>query len=236
MAKFDLGKTQQVLDLFKVDRDDRDQAWREKFYAVIADASMATRADQVLQGPDGFPYFVLNLPPAEQAFETFCLSHILDTCLSEGFGVVIQPDPQPPEWVFPYGLLWTLKEFGTFEVTEPESGGEEADAPDGDASPSAAQSLLVSQPSEAFFPPYARKVMKQFLEKKTGKSDLKILLLTDPSKSPAQSLVFSVFPEDFENPDQFRNIMYRLTWFLPPHYGLISISKDSEFVKSLEPL
>jgi hypothetical protein len=235
MAKFDLQKTQQVVDLFKVDREQRDQGWREQFYPAIVDASMATPADQVLQGPDGFPYFVLNLPPAEQAFETFCLSHILGTCLTEGLGIVIQPDPQPPEWVFPYGLLWSFKEFGMFEVAEPDAG-DEAETPDGDASSSATQSILVSQPSEAFFPPYARKVIRQFLEKKTGSSDLKVLLLTDPGKTPAKSLVFSVFAEDFDNQEQFGSVMYRLTWFLPPHYGLISIGKDSEFVKSLQPL
>lgn len=233
MAKFDLDKTQQVLDLFKVDRDDRDQGWRRKFYAAIVDASMAAPKDQALEGPDGFPYFVLNPPPANQGFETFCVSHILETCLAEGLGVVIQPDPPPPEWVFPYGLLWALKEFGSFEVVSPEN---DSQAQNSDAAPEGSGQVMAGQPSASFFPPYARKVIREFLKKKTGKTDLQVMLVNDPRSNPVQSLVFNVFAEDFEDQQQFGNIMYRLTWFLPRHYGLVSISKNSELAKSFGPL
>src|SRR5579864_7360581 len=100
MPKFDLSKTQETQDLFVVAREQRDQNWKNRFYEAIVDASMATTPSQVIRGPDGFPYFVLNLPPVGQPFETFCLSHIVDVCLENGFGVVIQPDANPPQWVF----------------------------------------------------------------------------------------------------------------------------------------
>ena len=145
MPKFDLQKTQQVLDLFEVDRDNRDDAWCQKFYEVVADASMSAPKDQVLVGPDGFPYFVLNPPPAKQTFEPFCISHILQTCMDEGLGVVLQPEPAPPQWVFPYGVLWTLNAFGKFEVAH-ESGGA------GDTAVAENSQRMLSQPSESFFP------------------------------------------------------------------------------------
>jgi hypothetical protein len=237
MAKFDLTKTQEVQDLFVTPRDQRDQNWRQRFFAAIVDASMASMPGQVVRGPDGFAYFVLNLPPAEQAFEPFCVSHILDICLNEGFGVVVQPDANPPQWVFPYGRLWSLKELGKFQVemgvrpaTEDSAGTAGDEEAEGDAN------ILVGQPSIGFFPAYARNVLKHFLIRVTGNSAPQVMLVTHPRKAPAQSLVFSVYPEDFTSRQDFDDLMYRLTWFLPGHYGLLSIAKDAEIAKFLQPL
>lgn len=241
MAKFDLSKTQQVQELFAVAPAQRGQDWRERFYAAIVDASMATPPGQVLHGPDGFPYFALNLPPAGQPFETFCVSHILDVCLKNGFGVVIQPEASPPQWVFPYGHLWSLKEFGKFEVEQAAQAAARKTsgiAEDGDApgNAGAAGKIMAGQPSASFFPSYARKAVKQFLVEKTGNSNPSVLLVNDPRKDPMQSLVFSIFAEDFAGQKDFEDVMYRLTWYLPSHYGLVSIAKDSELAKLFEPL
>jgi hypothetical protein len=239
MPKFDLAKTQEVQDLFDVDREQRDAAWIAQFYAAIVDASMATTSDQVIKGPDGFPYFVLNLPPAGQPFEPFCISHILDVCLENGFGVVVQPEPTPPQWVFPYGLLWSLKAFGSLEVATPAGGSSEEEPPQSgvpSGRPVSFDKVLVGQPGESFFPVYARKAIKQFLTAKTGNPSPGVMLLTDPHSRPAQSLVFSVFPEDFSHREDFSDTMYRLTWFIPRHYGLISTGKDSDMASQLEPL
>jgi hypothetical protein len=236
MPKFDLSKTQEVQELLEVEREQRDAAWIDRFYAAIIDASMATTPEQVMPGPDGFPYFVLNLPPAGQPFEPFCISHILDVCLENGFGVVVQPEPGPPQWVFPYGLLWSLKAFGSLESAPPDDREEppQSGAPSG--RPVSFDKVLVGQPAESFFPTYARKVIQQFLTAKTGNPAPGVLLLTDPHSRPAQSFVFSVFPEDFSSREDFSDTMYRLTWFIPRHYGLISIAKDSDMAKQLAPL
>ncbi len=215
MPKFDLSKTQQVQDLITVELAQRDQAWIGRFYAAIVDASMATPPDQVLTGPDGFPYFVLNIPPASQAFEPFCI------------------------WVFPYGRLWSLKEFGKFEVEQDAQGeSEKTDGtPDGTgAKTEGGNSVLVGQPSASFFPAYARKVIQRFLAEKAGNPDPGVLLLSNPQNEPPQSLVFSIFAEDFSSPEEFERVMYLLTWFLPVHYRMTSIPKDSELAKSFEPL
>jgi hypothetical protein len=234
MPKFDLAKTQEVQDLFAVEREKRDPDWIARLYSAIPDASMATTPDQVIQGPDGFPYFVLNLPPARQAFEPFCISHMLDECLKNGFGVVVQPEPHPPQWVFTYGLLWSLKEFGKFTVDqEPEGAAQDDVAP----APSLdGRTVLTGQPSASFFPAYARNVIKEFLKKEAGISTPEALLVNDPSGTPSQSLAFNVFQEDFEDQQKFENVMYRLTWFLPRHYGLISMAKDSDVAKGLQSL
>jgi hypothetical protein len=238
MPKFDLSKTQEVQDLFEAPREQRDPAWIARFYAAIVDASMATTSTQLIQGPDGFSYFVLNLPPVRRHFEPFCISHILDVCLENGHGVVIQPEPNPPQWVFPYGVLWSLKAFGSFDGPEPLGPGESEALKENSsaAKPGSGGPVLVAQPGEAFFPAYARKVIKEFLKAKTGNAAPDVLLVTDPRSRPAQSLVFSVFPEDFSGQQEFSDLMYRLTWFMPRHYGLISIARDSEMAKQFQPL
>jgi hypothetical protein len=48
--------------------------------------------------------------------------------------------------------------------------------------------------------------------------------------------VFSVFIEDFADRQEFDHIMYQLTWFLPGHYGLLSIAKDAEIAEFFQPL
>jgi hypothetical protein len=237
MPKFDLTKTQEVQDLFATPRDQRDQNWRDRFFAAIVDASMSTPSNQVISGPDSFPYFVLNLPPVGQPFETFCVSHILDVCLENGFGVVIQPDANPPQWVFPYGRLWSLKELGKLQFEMPPqpapgTNGEPANDDEADDG----TSLFVGQPSIGFFPAYARKVIKEFLTHKMENATPQVMLVTNPKKVPVQSLVFSVFAEDFADRQEFDDIMYRLTWFLPTHYGLLSIAKDADIAQFFQPL
>lgn len=241
MARFDLSKTRLVGDLFKTPREERDQGWRERFFAAIVDASMATTPKQVLRAPDGFAYFILNLPPPGQSFEPFCISHILDVCLDQGCGVVVQPDADPPEWVFTYGNLWSLKEFGKFEMEQalkPGAGKFDGAAATASApgESGSARSVLAGQPSESFLPAYARKVIKQFLAEKMANSSPRVLLVNDPHSTPAQSLVLSIFPEDFASQKDFEDLMYRLTWYLPRHYGLVSIAKDSDLAKLFEPL
>jgi len=240
MAKFDLSKTQEVGDLLTVERAQRDKAWRTRFYDAIVDASMATIPKQAVQGPDGFPYFVLKMPPAEEAFEPFCISHILDVCLENGLGVVFNPESNPPDWVFPYGQLWALKEFGKLDMEPPaHHEGETAE----EASHAALRqrtlegnSVLVGQPSEAFFPSYARKAVKKFLTERTGQADPGVLLMSDPRSPSPQSLVFSIFAEDFKTEKEFGTLMYLLEWFFPLNYGFAAISKDSELAKGFQAL
>jgi hypothetical protein len=239
MSKFDLNKTQELCELFKTPREQRDDAWKERFYSAVVDASMATTPQQVLRGPDGFPYFVLNLPPAGEPFEAFCVSHVLDICLSNGFGIVIEPGAVP-QWVFTYGNLWSLKEFGEFEIARGARPAKEDGTSSGrDTAAVAAgklQPVLVGQPSSTLFPPYARKTIRNFLVESAGEESARVLLLNDVREEPQQALVFSVFVEDFADPRDFEKIMYRLTWFFPSHCRLATLAKDSDLTQRFEPL
>lgn len=109
MPKADLTKTHDLADLLFLPQDQRDSDWVQRFYAVIGDAGMTTTSDQVLQGPDGFSYFVLNMPAPNRDRQPLSLAQVLDFCLKNSLGVVIESKPQPPERVIPFGQLWSKK-------------------------------------------------------------------------------------------------------------------------------
>ena len=73
VAKFDLAKTALVVELLSTPRERRNDAWQESFFDAIVDASLASTPEQVITGPDGFGYFVLDEPPVRAAFTSFCV-------------------------------------------------------------------------------------------------------------------------------------------------------------------
>lgn len=239
MPKADLTKTHQLADLLFVPRDQRDPVWFRRFYAVIGDAGMSTTSDQILLGPDGFAYFVLNMPAPGREFQPLSLAQVLDFCLENSLGIVLEPQPEPPEWVIPFGQLWSKKEFGRFDLTlEPDPDSEiaaEVRVPEVPSHLAGKQAVLVGQPNQSYFPAFARTAVRRFLQSQRYDAP-GVLLLSNPNQSPLETIVFSVFPEDFSKGELFSNFMQHLAWFFPPHYRLSSISKSSELAKSFQTL
>lgn len=161
MSDLDLQKTQILYDLFQVPKDQREDDWVAQFLAAAPEASMAAGDPQVLVGPDGFPYFALHTPPAGEAFHAFSVNHILPYVLKDGVGIVFNPE-SGPDYVFSYGMLWSLKEFGGVD-------GDPADEKAGKVPKKVhiaeqEEEVLVAQPSATYFPPYARQVVRKFFE------------------------------------------------------------------------
>ncbi len=228
MAKFDLQKTATLAKLFTVPREQRDAAWIADFYAAAPDASLTTGDQQLIRGPDNFPYLAHYIPPPNQEFTSFCISQVLANCLEHGAGCVIAPAQSTPEWVFTYGNLWSLHSYGVFDATPAQV--------DDQAPTEAGRQVLVASPSETFLPAFARNVIKHFLTE-AGIADPRVLLISDSTATPSQSLAFSVYPENFTKPDEFNDVMNRLkAWFLPPHYGLIALPKSSDYESHFVPL
>ena len=238
MPKFDLTKTHDVADLLFVERKQRDSGWVRLFYGAIGDAGMVTTPEQVLQGPDGFSYFVLNMPSPAGSFEPVSAAQVLEFCLENSLGMVVEPLPGPPEWVISFGQLWSKKQFGSFDVTlEPDPddhAGTELNPPEIPSHLSGKQVVLAGQPNESYFPAFARSAVRKFLVNQ-GIENPGVLLLSNPAEEPPHTIVFSVFAEDFGEKRQLENFLQRLSWFFPPHYRLSSISKSSELAKSFQP-
>lgn len=146
---------------------------------------------EVFGAPDGFAY--LPMTPGG----TSSVGAVLDGCLERGTGIVLASDA--PQWLFPYGNLWSLKEHGAF-VLPPEEGG----APSGNA--------LVGSPTGDVLPAYARRALKRELEFQ-GAERPGVLLVDVPGASPSRSLAFAPMP----HPE-------RVLWYLPPHLGLMHVA------------
>ncbi|HLF90448.1 MAG TPA: hypothetical protein VI451_15980 [Anaerolineales bacterium] len=118
---------------------------------------------------------------------------------------------------------------GTFEVHPPAPRPSQETLPEGNQ-------VLIGQPSETFLPSCARKVIRTYLQRMMALPEPGVFLLSRPGVTPAQELVFSVFPEGFASQEMFNGAMGALRWFLPRHYAVVSVPKDSQLAQYFQPL
>jgi hypothetical protein len=152
MPKFDLAQTQVVAELFAEPRESREETWRERFYAAVPDATLMAFDPQVSEGPDEFPYFHLAIPDPGPV-TPFCITHLLDVVLDNGYGIAIFGDStrsDDPEWVFTYGDLLSYSLYGHFD-------GDPAVRSSSEEKSNIRHQVLVAAPSEAYLPTRARK-------------------------------------------------------------------------------
>lgn len=223
MAHFDLEKTNIINALCEIPREQRDAVWVERFFDALPDASMATREGQVFRGPEGFTYFDLHIPEPGKPFETFCVSQLLEHCTTGGLGIAVNPEKQPPDWVFSYGDLWGLRHAGSLRLREPNPG-----------QLSQGGQVLVAAPSEQLLPTWARGVLKSFIGW-LKVPEPKVLLLVSQEARPAETLVFNVHAEDLGQ-EAFANAQRMLSWFIPPHLNVAYVNKGSQFEGQFVPL
>lgn len=232
MAMFDLDKTADVIELLEQPREQRTEAWRRQFFTALPDASMQAESPQVIRGPDGFPYFALSTPEPGAEFDAFCVNHVLDACLSQGFGIVINPRKSPqPDFVFSFGSLWAYKLRGNFEPPAPPR------QADGETKAQIEQEreVTIAQPSEEYLPTFARRAISRFLSEAVNVPTPSCFVVIDPAITPPQNLAFNVAPENFENQEVFQRVMRALSWFLPRDYGMVVIPGQEKHFKPLTP-
>ena len=213
----DITKTQLMVDLFKIPEEQRDDSWRQTFFDTVQTASYACGDPQILEGPDGFPYFVLQTPEPNKPFKSFCIRNMKDDFLFEkGYGVAINPTKDSVDWVFSYGDIVNLhlnKEFFT-KTDRLELQNVEILTKD--------EKILLAQPSEAYLPKPTRKILKSFLQsigiRKPGIS----LIFRTIEGQAIPELAFNIFREDFQSNDQLNYRLKQISWFLPKHYVIHS--------------
>jgi hypothetical protein len=214
---------QTLRELFATPREGRDDAWIASFFAAIPNAPLVTTPEQVMQGPDGFPYLVLKLPP-DGAFEQRTVAGAIEPCTDKGLGIVIEPTSRGPEWVFDYGTLFSYRAYGTFV----------GDPADSTSRPGPAKEVLkedtnvmVGSPNEEMLPSWARRAVARFLEQVGGVKEPKVCVMVEPSRAPARNLVFNIHPEDFPSPEAFERVLNRIGWFMPRGRSVIAVSRGA---------
>ena len=229
----DITKTSIVVSLFKIPQVQRDDKWYQDFYANVATASFAATSPQVLTGPDGFPYFILNTREVNKPFESFCIKNMMnDFLLDRGWGVVFNPkEDKSADWVFTYGNIVSLKLNNEFFPATDAADVENIEFTKTVGVIKKEEEVMVAQPSEDYFPLSTRRVLKSFLQSK-GITKPKLLLLSSVNKGKViNKLAFNIHPEDYPVASQLDYLMQQVGWFLPSNYIIIPLPQNSGLKK-----
>ncbi len=225
----DLEKTSIIAELFKVDKNKRDDNWISTFLENVADASFRCGDPQLIKGPDGFSYFNLLLPEPNQDFQCYVIKHIAPWLTENGIGVVFDATQNEAEWIFSSGDILDYVLNGKFSAeVEPstvENGSSEF--------VEEKLEVLVGQPSEKYLPQKTRALLKAFLEAQ-GYQEPKILIMYRKNeKAISQELVFDF--EEIKDPEKINRLIFWITWFLPRTYTITGL-QSSDFKDSFRSL
>jgi hypothetical protein len=232
MKRCDIKKVDTINALMQVPSEEREKPWRDMFYENVIDASFRCQEPQIIPGPDGFSYFALYSPEPHKPFDSFCICNLIDYVLESGVGIVINPESGGAGWVFSFGDILTQQMFGVFAVEEEQTRSQ----PFEQVTLKKMEQVLIGQPADSFLPNAAKEAMKRYFSERYGKDDLGVFLMHRKDDEPPTQLVFSVFPEEFEDGAAFQRVLGEISWFLPRHYPVLALPRDSELCDSFEPL
>jgi hypothetical protein len=199
-------------EILKVADEQRNSTWETQFFHAISMGNLDVFTPEAQTGPDGWPYLLTKAD--DKSAEPF--QRILHWLSDKGIGLVVNPHKEFPDYVFTYGMLWNFKETGLF-FREQESKSE------GVFEFQVKDVKTAGEPSEAYLPAYARKVLRDFLLQQ-GILAPKVLAFTLDGTN--FELAFS--SESLGNPDQseHQGILEAIAWFLPPHYQIALVSEN----------
>lgn len=206
-----------------VQEDARGAKWRHQFYDLIEHVPLCERDPKIFIGPDGFPYYALDLPaPGEEG--NIAVGDLIELATDRGFGIAIEADVEAAAWVFTCGDLVTRRAFGGYEF--PRIGIVPSEAPTFRAVLKETERMEVSAPSDALLPVYVRPLLHQYFTLTLGISHPGVLALVSPDQEPPEQLVFRIVRDDFEDEEEFENAIAGLTWFLPRHMVVSILPTD----------
>lgn len=225
----DLDKTQVISNLLLIPKAERNAQWREKFLANVIDAKFSSGDPEILRGPDGYSYLNLLSPGTLDRSSDVVIRQWMDDLIEKGIGVAINPQ-QNPDWVFTSGDILNFKLNGEFYTASPDFNLEREEIIQKE------EEVLVGQPSEIYLPRQARRSIKNFLSQLDIENPQILLLARTKPEGMLQELAFDITRADFDQDKDFDYAMQSVSWFLPSHYTVISLSKDSNVGDSFLPL
>lgn len=206
-----------------VPEEARAAKWRHRFYDLVETTRLCERDPKIFIGPDGFPYYALDLP-ADGEEGKISVGDLIELATDRGFGIAIEPDEDAAAWVFTCGDLVTRRTFGGYEF--PRIGIVASETPTFRAVLKETQRMEVLAPSDAMLPGYVRPLLYQYFTHSLGIADPGVLALVSPDQEPKEQLVFRIVRDDFEDEEEFENAVAGLTWFLPRHLVVSILPSD----------
>ena len=226
-AMFDIDATRTLDALFQT--QERDAAWLDAFYPAAWNASVSVPPLYHFDGPDGMPYYRLNMPSPNTDFEAQSLSNLAATCVERNAGAAFfanASDPETaPQFVMSMGLIDSMLRYGS-------PSGDPVDLEDDvlmKAKFSGSRQVLTASPSAEFLPAYAARAIHRYMSRIWGIEEPRVHLLVDPSLSPSRNLVIGRKRSGFSSDQEVNDEMARLLWFMPPKRSLILMPDDWSF-------
>ena len=200
---------------------ERTPSWDDKFFKLFSDCNLKILSSDPQQGPDGWPYLVVETQDSTQSLnsEIDSAQKVIHWASSRGIGLVVNPKKLPyPDFVFSYGMLWSFRETGYFikAVTKPNA--------EKKIIFTAETKLQTGPPSTEYLPQYVRSVLKEFLRDQGVLNPRVLMASTDGENF---DLCFSL--ESLGSPieAEHEGILEALSWFLPPHYSIALVQESS---------
>ena len=137
----------QIIACLKNKDEERHQAWQKQFLSLLPSAFVTFLSSQPQQGPDGMPYFLVQIK--EDSKEP--LIKLLHWLSQKGIGLVVHPEKEYPDYIFTYGMIWYFKETRFFLSPHNKNLKTSQDT-----------KITFGQPSQEFLPLYVRSILKQF--------------------------------------------------------------------------
>ena len=220
----DLEKTVILNSLLEVPFDQRDEKWVSSFLQSIDQANLKLGSPEVVIASDGFPYIQLQTVTTDESFQAFVISKQLPTILMQGFGIVINPQNERPDWVFSYGDICNYELNDTFYSEESIFSKNKEQVVIGQD-----EKILVGQPSDTILPKYLKKQLREFLQHAGLKTPKAMMIARnfESEETVQQDLVFNFTPPQFENEKAFQQVATTIGWFLPKHYSILFIDESS---------
>ncbi len=226
----DLENTALLTKLCEVTKEKHDENWNHKFLTLVADASFACGNPQIIQGPDGFPYFQLETPQRDKPFQCYVISHMIsDFILERGIGIVINAHSGQPDWVFSYGSLVNFASRGEFYTIGPNLQLPKIETVRDN------EDVLIGQSSETFLPSATRTILRQFIEQQ-GIRDVKVALMSRKYGDEVLQELVTNLTRHKTGKNLFEILQSHLQWFLPVHYSMVAMDEEGSLKDHLEPL
>ncbi len=202
-----------LFQLLDVTAEERDNSWETKFLDAFVNAKVEILSEDPQPGPDGFPYLFVRT--SEQGTEP--VVKVVDWLATRGIGLAVNPQNDNPDYVFTYGMLWNFKERQRFIQPIAHTRSTHMEIPNG-------KKLFYGNLSDEFFPPYARKLLREFLNQQ-GVLHPKVLAITTDQKE--FDICFSLNALGMPEAHEHQGIAEAIGWFFPFNTSIVLIEEKN---------
>lgn len=210
-----MASVDQILAHIQIPESKRDLSWEKTFLRLFPDAFLSIVSDTPENGPDNFPYLLVDIKPDSSEPAT----NVLEWLTAKGIGLVVNARKNYPDYILTFGMLWNFKERREFFTDSPiQSNKVFAIEPDSDT--------ISGAPHAQYLPDYVRAIIRQFLLDQAVLRPRILVIGNKQNTSYSQfDLCFSLESLGGPPAHEHEGILKALSWFLPPHYSLALVSE-----------